>query len=45
MTGRPGKRLDVPDAYNMYFAPDGHSAIVVAESLERLEFRDHKQWR
>ena len=39
-TGRPGRRIDVPDAYNMYFTPNGQSAIVVAESLKRLEFRD-----
>jgi YVTN family beta-propeller protein len=39
-TGRPGRRIDVPDAYNMYFTPDGRLAIVVAESLKRLEFRD-----
>lgn len=30
----------VPDAYNLYFTPDGSSAIVVAESRRRLEFRD-----
>jgi DNA-binding beta-propeller fold protein YncE len=30
----------VPDAYNMYFTPDGRSAIVVAEAMRRLEFRD-----
>jgi YVTN family beta-propeller protein len=40
ITGRPGKEIVVPDAYNMYFSPDGHSAIVVAESLHRLEFRE-----
>jgi YVTN family beta-propeller protein len=39
-TGKPGEVIKVPDAYNMYFTPDGQSAIVVAESLERLEFRD-----
>jgi YVTN family beta-propeller protein len=39
-TGKPGKPIKVPDAYNMYFTPDGRSAIVVAESLKRLEFRD-----
>ncbi|MGH2397815.1 MAG: YncE family protein, partial [bacterium] len=26
--------------YNMYFTPDGRSAIVVAEALKRLDFRD-----
>ena len=28
------------DPYNMYFTPDGTSAIVVAERLKRLDFRD-----
>ena len=28
------------DPYNMYFTPDGRSAIVVAEALKRLDFRD-----
>jgi DNA-binding beta-propeller fold protein YncE len=32
--------VPVDDAYNMYFTPDGRSAIVVAEALKRLEFRD-----
>ena len=39
-TGRPGKRIPVADPYNMYFTPDGHFAIVVAERLHRLDFRD-----
>ncbi len=39
-TGQPGKEIMVPDPYNMYFTPDGHSAIVVAEALKRLDFRD-----
>src|SRR5439155_24157631 len=39
-TGKPGPAVKVPDAYNLYFTPDGHSAIVVAEALKRLEFRD-----
>ena len=39
-TGKPGAAIDVPDAYNMYFTPDGRSAIVVAEAMRRLEFRD-----
>jgi len=40
MTGRPGKAIAVDDPYNMYFSPDGRSAIVVAEALKRLDFRD-----
>jgi len=39
-TGKPGKEIDVPDSYNMYFTPDGRSAIIVAEAMRRLEFRD-----
>ena len=39
-TGKPGKNIPVDDPYNMYFTPDGHSAIIVAEQLKRLDFRD-----
>ena len=39
-TGKPGPAVDVADPYNMYFSPDGKSAIVVAEALKRLDFRD-----
>ena len=40
VTGKPGKAIAVDDPYNMYFTPDGRSAIVVAEALKRLDFRD-----
>jgi YVTN family beta-propeller protein len=40
MTGKPGKAIAVDDPYNMYFTPDGRSAIVVAEALKRLDLRD-----
>jgi len=40
VTGKPGKAVAVDDPYNMYFTPDGRSAIVVAEALKRLDFRD-----
>jgi YVTN family beta-propeller protein len=39
-TGKPGKTIMVDDPYNMYWSPDGRSAIVVAEALKRLDFRD-----
>jgi YVTN family beta-propeller protein len=39
-TGKPGKAIPVDDPYNMYFSPDGRSAIVVAEAYKRLDFRD-----
>jgi YVTN family beta-propeller protein len=41
-TGKPGKPIAVDDPYNMYFTPDGRFAIVVAEALKRLDFRDPK---
>ena len=39
-TGKPGATIPVDDPYNMYFTPDGRYAIVVAERLRRLDFRD-----
>ena len=39
-TGKPGQPVAVDDPYNMYFSPDGKSAIVVAEARHRLDFRD-----
>jgi len=42
LTGKPGPAVAVDDPYNMYFTPDGRSAIVVAEALKRLDFRDPK---
>jgi YVTN family beta-propeller protein len=41
-TGKPGKAIPVDDPYNMYYTPDGKSAIVVAEARKRLDFRDPK---
>lgn len=42
LTGKTGKSLPVDDPYNVYFSPDGKSAIIVAEALHRLDFRDPK---
>jgi DNA-binding beta-propeller fold protein YncE len=39
-TGAPGRPIPVEDPYNLYFTPDGRFAIVVAERLQRLDFRD-----
>jgi YVTN family beta-propeller protein len=39
-TGKPGPAIAVEDPYNMYFTPDGRSAIVVAEQHKRLDLRD-----
>jgi YVTN family beta-propeller protein len=39
-TAKPVRTIPVPDPYNMYFTPDGRSAIVVAEREARLDFRN-----
>ena len=39
-TGAPGRVIPVDDPYNLYFTVDGRFAIVVAERLGRLDFRD-----
>jgi YVTN family beta-propeller protein len=44
-TGKPGPAIPVDDPYNLYFSPDGQSAIVVAEAKHRLDFRDPKTLR
>jgi YVTN family beta-propeller protein len=41
-TGVDGKPIHVDDPYNLYFTPDGRSAVVVAERRQRLDFRDPK---
>lgn len=40
VTGEPGAPVPVDDPYNLYFTPDGRSAMVVAEKLRRIDFRD-----
>ena len=39
-TGKPGHAVPVADPYNMYFTPDGRYAVVMAESLRRIDFLD-----
>jgi DNA-binding beta-propeller fold protein YncE len=41
-TGVNGTPIHVEDPYNLYYSPDGRSAIVVAERHERLDFLDPK---
>jgi YVTN family beta-propeller protein len=45
VTGRPGANIPVIDPYNMYFTPDGRSAISVAEARRMLVFYDPKTWQ
>lgn len=44
-TGKPGQPIPVEDPYNMYWSPDGQSAIVVAEAYKRLDFRDPRSMK
>jgi YVTN family beta-propeller protein len=39
-TGRAGNAVPVEDPYNLYFTPDGKLAVVMAEALKRMDFRD-----
>lgn len=43
-TGLPGAPLPVTDPYNLYFTPDGASAISVAEARRQLVFYDPRTW-
>jgi DNA-binding beta-propeller fold protein YncE len=44
-TGHPGTPVAVRDPYNLYFTADGTRAIVVAEALHTLDFRDAHSMR
>jgi YVTN family beta-propeller protein len=39
-TGEPGRPVPVADPYNLYFTPDGKNAMVMAEALARIDFRN-----
>jgi YVTN family beta-propeller protein len=45
VTGAPGANIPVIDPYNLYFTPDGRSAISVAEERKRLVFYDPHTWQ
>lgn len=44
-TGHPGRPIQVEDPYNLYFTPNGKYAIVVAERLQLLDFRQPSTMR
>lgn len=44
-TGAAGNPFPVIDPYNMYFTPDGRSAISVAERLRKLVWYDPHTWQ
>jgi YVTN family beta-propeller protein len=39
-TGKPVRTIPVDDPYNMYFTPNGRYAIIVAERMRQLDFRN-----
>jgi YVTN family beta-propeller protein len=45
VTGEFGAAIPVDDPYNMYYTPDGKSAVVVAEAFKRLDLRDPNTWQ
>jgi DNA-binding beta-propeller fold protein YncE len=44
-TGKPERTVPVADPYNLYFTPDGRYAVVMAESLRQIDFRDAQTMR
>jgi YVTN family beta-propeller protein len=44
-TGQPGRPVPVADPYNLYFTPDGRTAMVMAEALDRIDFRNPRTMR
>src|SRR4051794_37721132 len=39
-TGQQGETIPVDDPYNMYYTPDGKYAVIMAERMKRIDFRD-----
>jgi YVTN family beta-propeller protein len=44
-TARAGATVRVADPYNLYFTPDGRYAMVMAERLHRIDFRNPRTMR
>ncbi len=44
-TGKKGTPISVDAPYNLYFTPDGSTAIVMAERLRRINFYDRTTWK
>jgi YVTN family beta-propeller protein len=44
-TGAHGERIPIVDPYNMYFWPDGSTAVSVAEARRTLVFYDYHSWQ
>ncbi|MEP7040699.1 MAG: cytochrome D1 domain-containing protein [Chloroflexota bacterium] len=37
--------ISAPSPYNLYFSPDGSTAIVMAEDVNRIDFYDRRTWK
>jgi DNA-binding beta-propeller fold protein YncE len=44
-TGDKGTSIHVAAPYNLYFTPDGSTAVVMAERLKRMDFYDRLTWK
>jgi len=44
-TGEKGKSIKVAAPYNLYFTPDGTTAVVIAERLNRIDYYDRTTWK
>ncbi|MEO7369355.1 MAG: hypothetical protein ABIZ69_00740, partial [Ilumatobacteraceae bacterium] len=44
LTGKPGKPINVAAPYNLYFTPDGTTAVVMAERLNAIDYYDTATW-
>ena len=44
-TGEKGASIPVAAPYNLYFMPDGSTAIVMAERMNRIDFYDPLTWK
>jgi len=44
-TGKPGTPIPVDDPYNLYYTPDGTTAIVMTERNNSIDFRDPHTWK
>jgi len=44
-TGDKGPSVQVAAPYNLYFTPDGSTAVVMAERLNRIDFYDRSTWK
>lgn len=43
-TAKLGDPIPVEDPYNLYFTPDGSTALVIAERYQRIDARDPNTW-